>query len=78
MEFYKSSDQGTRVRRDRYKLCSNCSNFSHFTETQEYCVVCGTKFISECQRCREPILYPTATYCPACGGRLVKTAAVKS
>jgi rRNA maturation endonuclease Nob1 len=59
------------VKRDRYKLCSNCGNFSHISEPQEFCMVCGTKFLMECWKCHEPILYPTATYCPACGNRLV-------
>lgn len=60
-----------QVKRDRYKLCSNCGNFSHFSEPQDFCMVCGTKFMSACWNCHEPILYPTARYCPACGGQLV-------
>jgi rRNA maturation endonuclease Nob1 len=59
------------VKRDRYKLCPKCGNFSHFTEPQDFCMVCGTKFLTECFTCHEPIIYPTATFCPACGNRLV-------
>ena len=61
----------TNVIRDRYKLCAKCGNFSHFAEQQNFCMVCGAKFLSECPRCSEPILYPTAVYCPLCGENLV-------
>ncbi len=76
MELHKSNTQSNQARRDRYKLCPNCSNFSHISEPQEFCMVCGTKFILECHECHEPILYPTAIYCPACGGKLVKKVGV--
>jgi hypothetical protein len=32
---------------------------------------CGTEMIEECLQCLEPIIYPTAKSCPACGIALV-------
>jgi predicted RNA-binding Zn-ribbon protein involved in translation (DUF1610 family) len=60
------------VRKERYKLCPSCGNFAHMAQRQEYCTVCGEKLIAECGNCREPIVYPTARFCPACGCALVK------
>jgi hypothetical protein len=38
-------------------------------EDVDYCGVCGEKLIDHCPRCHEPILYPTAKFCPLCGER---------
>jgi len=56
-----------KVIKDRYRLCPKCGNFAHFSLEQFYCVVCGTKMIEECKRCKEPIIYPTSKFCPICG-----------
>ncbi len=57
--------------RDRYKLCPSCGNFLPCSARGEYCMVCGEKLIDECPHCKEPILYPTARFCPVCGTSLV-------
>lgn len=57
--------------RDRYKLCPSCGNFSAYSSRGEFCIVCGEKLIDQCPHCREPILYPTAKFCPVCGTSLV-------
>jgi hypothetical protein len=59
------------VLRERYRLCPNCGNFCHFDEEQKFCIRCGTKMIEECLQCLEPVIYPTAKFCPACGEVLV-------
>lgn len=56
-----------KILKDRYRLCPNCGNFAHFSLRQFYCIVCGTKMIEECPKCKEPIIYPTAKFCPICG-----------
>ncbi len=56
-----------KVTRDRYAICPSCAYFSHSTEHLTYCILCGTKMVCECSECLEPILYPTAKYCPSCG-----------
>jgi rRNA maturation endonuclease Nob1 len=61
----------SRVVHDRYRLCGHCGNFSSASEPQTFCMLCGTKLIDACPRCKEPIVYPTARFCPACGERLV-------
>jgi hypothetical protein len=61
------------VTRARYRYCPHCANFCHFTEKLDYCILCGTRMIDECPECREPIIYPTAKFCPACGNGLMKT-----
>ncbi|MGA2667429.1 MAG: zinc ribbon domain-containing protein [Ignavibacteria bacterium] len=50
-----------------YKLCPSCGNFSINTGHDIFCIVCGEKLIEECPNCKEPIIYPTAKYCPVCG-----------
>ncbi|MDL1894572.1 hypothetical protein FBQ87_17040 [Sphingobacteriales bacterium CHB3] len=60
------------VVRSRYKLCPHCGNFSEFSAEHIFCIVCGVKLLEECKQCREPIIYPTARYCPACGTQLVR------
>lgn len=57
--------------REQYKLCMQCGNFCHLTEGQAFCMLCGTKLIEKCPGCHEPIFYPTAKFCPACGKVLV-------
>jgi len=61
------------VVREKYKICMQCGNFSHFSENVEFCILCGFRLIDECPECREPILYPTALYCPVCGRALRKS-----
>ncbi len=60
------------VSRPRYKLCPSCGNFVGYPEKDVFCTVCGVMFIEGCPSCREPILYPIARFCPACGHALVK------
>lgn len=57
--------------REHYKLCLQCGNFSHSTEEQIFCMLCGAKLVEKCPCCQEPIYYPTAKFCPACGQLLV-------
>jgi len=64
----------TFVVRERYRLCPQCGNFSHFSERHAYCILCGVKLLESCPGCREPILYPTAKFCPACGEALLQAA----
>ncbi len=54
----------------RYKLCPSCGNFAEFSDKQVYCTICGEGLIAECQKCHEPILYPTARFCSVCGNGL--------
>ncbi len=61
-----------RVVQDRYRLCGQCGNFCSTSENQTYCMICGEKLMDECPRCKEPIVYPTARFCPACGILLVQ------
>lgn len=56
-----------KVIRDRYAICPCCDYFSHSAEHVAYCILCGAKMSIECAECLEPILYPTAKYCPSCG-----------
>jgi len=72
-----AGNQRNVVMRERYKLCPWCSNFSEFSAQHVYCIVCGEKLIEECEQCHEPIIYPTARYCPACGAQLVKSRSVQ-
>jgi predicted amidophosphoribosyltransferase len=60
------------VAKERYKLCPACGNFVPLSERDTFCTVCGEKLIDECPNCREPILYPVARFCPACGTRVAK------
>ncbi len=60
------------VAKARYKLCPSCGNFVGYPEKDTFCTVCGERFIVACPRCREPILYPIARFCPACGQAVVK------
>jgi ribosomal protein S27AE len=60
------------VIRDRYRLCPQCGDFGHFELRQKFCTLCGTRMLEECPNCHEPIIYPTARNCPACGEELVK------
>jgi hypothetical protein len=70
-KLHMSKKDDAVVTRDRYRYCPHCANFSHFADKLIYCVICGTKMIEECPECREPIIYPTAKYCPACGKGLI-------
>lgn len=60
------------VTKERYKLCTNCKNFMPYEEQDKFCYLCGTEMIEECPACKEPIIYPTSTYCPVCGVILIK------
>ena len=60
------------VLKERYMLCPSCGNFAHYSQKQVFCIFCGEKLIEECPDCREPIIYPIAKFCPACGTGLVK------
>jgi hypothetical protein len=72
MQQKKSSDAGQmKVLRERFKVCPACGNFCGYAEGQTFCVVCGVRLLLECPSCREPILYPTAKFCPVCGMQLV-------
>ena len=62
----------TKVSKDRYKLCPSCGNFARVEEVQTFCMVCGERMIHECPNCHEPIIYPTARFCPVCGVMLVR------
>ncbi len=59
------------VSKSRYKVCSSCSNFISVADGDEYCTVCGERFIDSCPNCREPILYPVTRFCPSCGKRII-------
>jgi len=61
-----------KVPKDRYKLCPSCGNFARVEELQTFCMVCGNRMIHECPECHEPIIYPTARFCPVCGVMLVR------
>ena len=50
-----------------YKLCPSCGNFTVSKDEDVFCIVCGEKLIDECPHCKEPIIYPTAKFCPVCG-----------
>lgn len=61
------------VKKVRYKICSSCSNFVSLSDRDTICVICGERLIDKCPNCREPILYPVARFCPACGERIIHT-----
>ncbi len=61
-----------RITKDIYRLCPECGNFAHLSLGQIYCVNCGAKMIDRCFRCGEPIIYPTARFCPICGEGYLK------
>lgn len=75
MRVTKQVSKKASVEKDRYKLCPSCGNFVGFVEKNDYCILCGTKLIEDCPKCHEPIIYPVARFCPACGERLVKAKA---
>lgn len=56
---------------DGYRLCPQCGNYSHVSEGQSYCGLCGTKLLGACPRCGSAIHYPTARFCPDCGVLMV-------
>ena len=60
------------VFRPRYMVCPSCGNFNLYNEKEIYCIVCGEKYIGECPKCKEIILYPTLRYCPVCGENIRK------
>jgi hypothetical protein len=65
-----STEYGSDRRSGRgegYRLCPQCGNYSHVSEGQSYCGVCGTKLIEECPRCHAAVHYPTARFCSDCG-----------
>jgi hypothetical protein len=68
----KERQAGSLATHERYRLCPQCANFCALAEPQAYCMICGAMMIEECGGCKEPIIYPTARYCPACGDALVK------
>jgi len=53
-----------------YKLCPKCGNFSHVSEGQVFCTLCGEKLIQNCPNCNMEIIYPTAKHCHKCGSIL--------
>jgi predicted amidophosphoribosyltransferase len=69
--------ENKRIVQERYRLCGQCGNFCGVSENQIYCMICGEKLMEECPRCKEPIVYPTARFCPACGIILVKAQNLK-
>ena len=71
MPISQDTRDNTRVTHERYRLCGQCGNFSDVSEGHTFCILCGAKLMEECPRCKEPIIYPTARFCPACGERLV-------
>ena len=56
-----------KITRDTYTICQSCSYFSLSFEKHKFCILCGGKMTAECAECFEPILYPTARFCPSCG-----------
>jgi len=66
----KAGDAG-KVLKHCYKLCPKCGNFTYFSDTNKFCHLCGTEYISKCPDCKEPIIYPNSEYCPTCGKRIV-------
>ena len=54
---------------ERYKLCPSCGNFADFLSSEIYCILCGTRLLDACPECHAPIHYPTAKFCPLCGGK---------
>jgi predicted amidophosphoribosyltransferase len=68
-----SNQESTHVVRERYRLCPSCGNFAGLSERQSYCMMCGATLIDKCPGCNEPILYPTARFCPLCGIPLIES-----
>jgi hypothetical protein len=64
------TELSTKILKDRYKICPKCGNFTNYSDTNSYCHLCGTKYVSECTECKEPVIYPLSKFCPACGTRI--------
>ncbi len=54
-----------------YRLCPSCGFYEEHASGKTYCSVCGMKLLEQCPECYEPIYYPTAKFCPACGGEYI-------
>ena len=61
----------------QYHLCPSCGNFAASEERESYCMVCGATLISSCPGCHEPIIHPTARFCPRCGTQMVASRSSK-
>ncbi len=66
------SSSTKKIHKERYKICPNCHNFTHYETNETYCIVCGEKLIDKCPNCLEPVIYPTSTFCPVCGTMLLR------
>ncbi len=56
-----------KILKDRYKICPKCGNFTNYSDSNGYCHLCGSLYISECTDCKEPVIYPISKFCPVCG-----------
>ncbi|MBX3009444.1 MAG: zinc ribbon domain-containing protein [Melioribacteraceae bacterium] len=56
---------------NEYKICPHCSYFSHISEQDKYCSLCGSELLVKCTDCGHPYDNPYAKYCKHCG-RLIK------
>ncbi|MGC8596158.1 MAG: double zinc ribbon domain-containing protein [Candidatus Kryptoniota bacterium] len=61
-----------KVELERYRLCPGCGLYYSMAEQVLFCPNCGERLIEECPRCGEPIVYPTAKFCPVCGQKYGK------
>jgi predicted amidophosphoribosyltransferase len=73
----KKNHSSKTVIKERYKLCPGCKNFMPFEIQDKYCYLCGEEMLEVCPACKEPIIYPTSTYCPVCGALLVRLNSIK-
>lgn len=56
-----------KVLKQIYKICPNCGNFKVLNEKDTFCNICGKKYLLDCPKCHEVIIYPILTLCPVCG-----------
>ncbi len=54
-----------------FRLCPSCGFFEEHDSGKIYCSVCGMRLLEKCPECYAPIYYPTAKFCPACGGEYI-------
>lgn len=57
---------------NEYKICPHCNYFSHITEPDKYCTLCGSELLIKCVECSHPFDNPYAKYCKYCGTLIKK------
>ncbi len=72
MDLAETESRTAFVSKERYKLCPGCGNFVGYLEKDVFCMLCGERLLEACPHCQEPVIYPIAKFCPACGQQLVK------